>query len=109
MRASKYHAKPTILDGIRFASKREANRYRELKLLERAGSIRHLELQKRFSLLVAGEKVATYIADFVYEEIICNGYEFQEVVEDCKGFRTREYKLKKKIFEAMYNTRIRET
>jgi len=102
---SKYRAVPTIVDGIRFASKKEARRYRELKLLEKAGEIKDLELQKKYSLLVAGSKVGVYIADFVYQE---KGNDFL-TVEDVKGVRTPVYRLKKKIFEAMYRIEIRET
>jgi hypothetical protein len=66
MRKSKYAAIPTIVDGIRFASKKEARRYTELKLLERAGEITCLELQPKFPCVVNGKKVCTYIADFAY-------------------------------------------
>jgi len=95
----KYGAKPTTVDGKRFASKREARRYAELKLLEQAGKIAALRCQVRYRLV----QVVHYVADFVYTE---NG---QEIVEDVKGFKTREYKAKKKMMAAQHDIEIRET
>jgi|TARA_R110000822_G_scaffold33493_5_gene95487 hypothetical protein len=94
--ASKYHAKPTIVDGIRFASQAEARRYGHLKMLERAGTICDLELQPRFPLLVNAIKVCTYVADFRYR---FPGVSVP-VVEDVKGVQTPVYKLKKKMLLA---------
>src|SRR5512146_2591052 len=96
MARSKYHAKPEIVDGIRFASRKEAKRYGELKLLERGRRIFDLVLQPRFPLDVQGQHICTYIGDFRYQEgakVIC---------EDTKGFRTPEYKLKRKLFLVLY-------
>ena len=92
---SKYNAKPTVVDGIRFASKREASRYLVLRGMEKAGQIEYLQRQWPFNLRVNNTKVGTYVADFVYYR---NG---GRVIEDCKGYRTREYKLKKRIMAAM--------
>lgn len=103
--AHKYHAKKTTVDGIIFDSKAEARRYSELKLLERAGEISHLELQPRFILQEAFTKngvrhrAITYSADFRYCDTL-NGS--QVVVEDVKGMRTQMYLLKKKLFECKY-------
>lgn len=91
----KFKAKPTVINGIRFASRREANRYSELRLLERCGAISHLELQPRFPLIVNGQVVCTYVGDFRYLE---NG---KSITEDVKGFRTSEYKLKRKLLLAL--------
>lgn len=111
----KYGAKPTTVDGIRFASKAEARRYGELKLLEKAGEIARLELQPKFDLHIAAKvrgcpqgvrhpsKVCTYIADFSY--IDRNG---KAVYEDTKGFRTPVYRLKKKMVEKEYGITITE-
>ena len=106
---SKYHSKKTVVDGITFDSKKEAMRWRELTLLEKAGHISHLERQVKFVLLpsqkVDGkvvERPCTYVADFVYTE---NG---QTVVEDTKGFRTPDYIIKRKMLLYFYNIRIRE-
>ena len=105
----KYHAKKTELDGITFDSKKEANRYAELKLLERSGAIHNLQRQVRYELIPAQkkngktvERACHYIADFVYEE---NG---KPVVEDVKGFRTKEYVLKRKLMLQVYGIEVRE-
>ncbi len=100
---SKYRNKPTEVDNIRFDSKREAQRYEELKILVRAGAIQGLYLQPKYPLEVNGLRICTYVADFRYTE---HG---QDVVEDCKGFQTREYKIKKKLMRAIYQIEIRET
>lgn len=102
-RRAKFAAKPTVVDGVRFASKKEAKRYVELRLLERAGRIAGLELQPVYVLMVNGVKVCSYVADFRYRE---GG---SLVVEDVKGFRTREYKLKKKLLLATHGIAILET
>ena len=101
---SKYGAVKTIIDGIQFDSKREAQRYSELKLLERAGVIQNLRLQVKFELIPKqqGERACTYIADFVYEE---NG---QTVVEDAKGMKTKDYIIKRKLMLWMHGIKIRE-
>jgi hypothetical protein len=95
---NKYRNQPTYVDDIRFASKKEAKRYRELKLLKRAGVIENLRLQVKFELQPSfkiNQKTINpiyYVADFVYDE---KGF---IIVEDTKGFRTKEYLLKKKMF-----------
>lgn len=110
MSYSKFRAKPTIVHGFRFASKAEARRYEELLLLGQAGEIRNLELQPRFDLDVDGVKVATYVADFAYEERIGAGpaIGWRHVVEDVKGVKTPMYRLKKKFAETQHSIRIRE-
>lgn len=100
---SKYKAVPTHVDGIRFASKLEAERYSILLLSQKAGIISNLKLQVRYKLTVNSLLIATYIADFTYHE---NGI---EVVEDAKGVKTDTYKLKKKLMKAVFNIDIRET
>lgn len=109
---SKYHAQPVVIDGIRFASKKEGARYVELKLLERAGEIRDLELQPKFPLFAADPRgqmirVAEYRGDFRYWTCV-NGGRGVCVVEDAKGCRTAVYVLKKKLCEANYGIRITE-
>lgn len=101
---SKYHSKKVILDNIKFDSKKEKNRYEELKILEQAGLIKELELQKVFELQPSFKKNGktyrkiTYKADFYYYDNHLNRY----VVEDVKGFKTEVYKIKKKLFEYVY-------
>lgn len=95
---SKYHNIKTEVDGILFDSKKEADRYCELKLLLRAGKISNLLRQVKFVLIPGYRKTRPmyYIADFVYEEAK------QTIVEDVKGMRTAVYINKKKLFLSMY-------
>jgi Protein of unknown function (DUF1064) len=99
----KYRARPTIVDGIRFASAAEARRYGELKLLLWSGQITDLQLQVPYRLEVNGCLVGTYRADFVYTD---SGGGLH--VEDVKGFATRLYKLKKKLMLACHGIEIEE-
>jgi hypothetical protein len=101
-RRSKYRAVPTVLDGIRFSSKKEAARYAELLVLQKQKKIKGLELQPRFKLEVNGVLVGTYVADFAYREGKLR------VVEDVKGVRTAVYKLKKKLVWALHGVAVRE-
>lgn len=102
-RAHKYSAQATVVDGVKFASKKEAKRYTELKQLEAAGAISGLRLQTRFPLRVNDVLICTYVADFVYVEAGL------PVVEDCKGVRTPVYKIKAKLMQAVHGITIRET
>ena len=118
---SKYGAVKTTVDGIRFDSKKEAVRYCELKLLEKAGEIEDLELQPVFPLLVPSTsgrvmraakaivqggtfQIGEYRGDFKYLD-----YKRGRIVEDVKGFKTPLYRWKKKHVEAQYGIQIRET
>lgn len=102
--ASKYKAKRTTVDGISFASRKEAQRYIELKLMERAGSISDLQLQVPYVLLpkTSHGRAVKYIADFVYNE---GG---RQVVEDVKGYKTDVYKLKKRMMQELLGIEIVE-
>lgn len=102
---NKYRAKRTTVDGISFHSKGEAKRYQELLLLERAKEIRGLKRQVKFPLSVEGQLVCTYVADFTYFDIRNR----IGVVEDFKGVRTAEYKLKARLFEILHGRPILET
>jgi len=99
---SKYHNKKVQIDMYVFDSIAESRRYKELKLLERAGKISELELQPRFLLQESFKKNGKtfrkieYIADFQYIE---NG---KIVIEDVKGKETEVFKLKRKLFEHEY-------
>lgn len=97
--SNKYHSKQTCVDGIKFDSKKEATRYCELKLLQRAGEIKDLQRQVRFELIPSQridgrivERPISYIADFVY-----TNKDGQQIVEDTKGIKTREYIIKRKL------------
>ncbi len=92
-----------MIDGICFANKREANRYAELALELRAGLICNLERQVTFRLSINGVHICDYRADFVYER---NG---EVIVEDSKGARTKEYKLKRALMLALKGIKILET
>ena len=107
LRARKYGNIRTTHEGTEFASKREAARYMQLKLLERNHEVRNIRLQVPYQIEVLGTKVCRYYADFVYEELRKGIW--SEVVEDCKGFRTPTYKLKKKLVKACFGIEIRES
>ena len=102
---SKYKAKPTVIEGIRFASKKEGARYLELRLLEKAGEITDLSLQPVIHCNVGGEHVCDYRADFFY----IDRRNPVGTWEDCKGFRTQVYKLKAKLVKACTGIEIKET
>lgn len=99
---SKYKAVKTTVDGIEFASKREAARYQQLKLLEKSGEITKLELQPKFPIFIGGKQVFSYLADFQYMD------GRRRVIEDVKGVRTPLYRLKKRCVEAYYGIEIFE-
>lgn len=102
-KASKYHNEPTCLDGFNFASKKEAARYTHLKALQAIGTIKGLQVQYPFALMVEGVEVAKYVADFTYTMATGEG-----VIEDVKGGAvTQVFALKKKIMSAM-GYRVRE-
>jgi hypothetical protein len=118
---SKYGAKKTEVDGIVFDSKKEAKYYQELKFKEKAGLISELELQKEFVLIPAQREASTftkkgkevlgkvlerkcsYFADFCYKD--ADG-KFRCI--DTKGFKTADYKLKKKLMLWVHGIKIEE-
>lgn len=106
---SKYGAKKVEIDGIKFDSRRESERYIILKHLQQIGAIKDLQLQVPFELqpkyVIDGKTIRAikYVADFVYKDKSGN-----TVVEDSKGYRTKEYLLKKKLFEYKFNLKIVE-
>lgn len=127
-RMSKYHSKKVEYDGIEFASQREAVRYAELRLLEKGGHIKDLQMQVRFELIpaqyeivetgeyykrgskkgqpktkqVCVEKSVGYKADFVYQQ------DGKKVVEDAKGMRTTDYIIKRKLMLWVHGIRVKE-
>lgn len=123
----KYGNEKTILDGISFDSKKEANRWAELKILEKAGKIEDLRRQVKFVLIPAQyedstevykrgpnkgkpkrgkllEHECSYVCDFAYRDKETD----RTVVEDSKGFRTKDYITKRKLMLERYGIRIRE-
>lgn len=99
----KYNAKVTYVDGIRFDSKWEADRYCQLKILEKSGEVTDLELQVEYKIMINDVLVTKYIADFVY--IMGE----KKIVEDAKGFITPEYRIKKNLMLAVNGIEIYET
>jgi hypothetical protein len=88
-----------------FDSVKEERRYHVLKLLERAGEISGLELQKRYELIPAqeGERACHYIADFCYTDRHGTYY-----VEDVKGFKTPDYVIKRKLMLHVHKIKVIE-
>ena len=106
MMRSKYGARKfKAPDGQVFDSVKEYQRWGELRILERAGRISGLQRQVKYELIPKqeGERACNYVADFVYTE---NG---RTVVEDVKGFKTPEYRLKRKLMMWVHGIRIKET
>ena len=101
---SKYQNKKVTYNDIQFDSIKEKNRYIQLKMLEKLGEIKDLQLQKTFTLQPSFKKNGTtyrsitYKADFVYLDLRTN----KNIIEDVKGMRTEVYKIKKKLFEYNY-------
>ena len=120
---NKYQAIKTVVNGIEFDSRKEARRYQELLLLQRAGVIQDLKMQVKYILIPAQyetferygkngqrlkdgqrvlEKECSYLADFVYTE---NG---KEIVEDTKGVKTKDYIIKRKLMLWIHGIRVKE-
>ena len=95
----KFRAIPTELDGIKFALRKEAKRYRELELLKKSGELLFFLRQVPFHL-PANVK---YVCDF-----LCFWKDETVTVEDVKGIKTPLYILKKKQVEAIYPIKIME-
>lgn len=123
MARSKYGSRKVTINGITFDSRKEAARYQELKLLERAGAIRDLKRQVKYVLIPAQrvftneidkkdnfkkgkllERECAYIADFVYFDMQTG----RITVEDTKGFKTKDYIIKRKLMLHVYGIRIKE-
>ncbi len=106
---NKYHSKRVIIDGETFDSVKEYRRWCELKLLKRAGNIKDLKRQVKYVLIPAQyengkclERECAYFADFTY---IQNG---KLVVEDTKGYKTKDYIIKRKLMLHVHGIRIAE-
>lgn len=106
MMRNKYGArKVKSPDGQVFDSQKEYSRWGVLRLLERAGKISDLKRQVSFELIPKqkGERACSYIADFTYWQ------DGKYVVEDCKGYRTEGYKIKRKLMLWVHGIKIHET
>ena len=109
VRMSKYRSKKITKDGVTYDSKKEYRRFCELSLLQKAGKVTNLQRQVKFELIPAQridgkvvERACNYVADFVYTE---NG---KRVVEDTKGYKTKDYIIKRKLMLYVHGIRIRE-
>lgn len=114
-KASKYRNVKTVVDGHVFASKKEARRYRELRYLCKVGEINDLQIHPIYWLDFNGHVICKYVADFSYitkgEVIASDGKRTPEVVvEDVKSKPTKTpvYRLKAKLFRAIYGFPITE-
>lgn len=111
-KCNKYGSQKVEVNGIVFDSKKEARRYQELLLLEKAGAIEDLRRQVKYVLVPSQkddrgnviEREVSYIADFVYFDSRASEY----VVEDTKGFKTKDYIIKRKLMLHEYGIRIKE-
>lgn len=107
----KYGARKTVVDGITFASKAEADYYGQLKLLERAGEVIKFVLQPKFRIIDGYYHPTTgkYVQPSYYNADFQVWYKDgrQEIV-DVKGVQTAVYRLKKKLFESKYGIPIKE-
>lgn len=102
----KYRNTPTTVNGLVFDSKREAERYGELVVAERAGEIKNLEVHPRFPLVIHEQDCGAYVADFSY--VTRDGL---PVIEDVKSPATRKlptYRLKARMVWALYGLKVRE-
>ena len=107
---NKYHNRKIVREGETYDSVKEYRRAKELELLEKGGVIKDLKRQVRFEIIPSQrgedgkviERPVTYIADFVYFE----GDKL--VVEDTKGFRTKDYIIKRKLMRYLLGINIRE-
>lgn len=103
---NKYNAHKTVVDGIKFDSKHEAEVYLFLKDRENKGEISNLQLQVPFELIpkIGKQRSCKYIADFVYYE----GYKTVVADAKSKSTRTEVYKVKKKLMRWIHNIEIIE-
>ena len=112
---SKYKNKRVSVDNLVFDSLKEANRYKELCLLVKAGKIENLACQVPYELIPAQygdvdgkrkclERACVYYADFLYRDKETG----QWVCEDAKGYRTEVFKIKKKLMLQVHGIRIHE-
>lgn len=108
MKAPKYQNIKTTVDGIVFDSAKEARRWSQLCLLQRADEISHLERQKRIPMFVNGMKICDWIPDFQYWDVA----RCQLVVEDVKSPATKKlpaYRIKVKLAKALHGIEVLET
>lgn len=101
-KVNKYGAKPIVIDGHRFASKREGQFYSALKLREKAGEVYEVQMQTPYLLIVYGQLVCTYKADFVFYDAV----EKRNRVVDVKGVQTKDFIIKRKLMRACHGIEV---
>lgn len=104
---NKYRNREVIVDGLRFQSVKEASRWQELRMLERAGEITGLVRQQKIELIPKTKlyRACYYVCDFIYDD----KRENKTIYEDVKGVRTKEYLLKRKLLYWRHGIEIKET
>ena len=105
---NKFGAKKTDFMGMKFDSKWEAERYGQLHAMQENGEISELERKVRFNIVIEGQKICAYIADYTYRKPNKDGV-LEYVVEDAKGVETEVFRLKKKLMLAVNNIDIKVT
>ena len=100
---SKYKAKPVVIDGRRFASQKEGRKYSDLKILKRVGKLVDFECQVPFEIIINGQKICKYIADFITYDP-----DGKRHILDVKGVKTSVYRLKKKLMLVVLGLVIEE-
>ncbi|MEE3307867.1 DUF1064 domain-containing protein [Sharpea azabuensis] len=107
----KYHNKKVVVDGMKFDSKKESQRFLELSLMQRGGYISDLQRQVKYILIPSQkidgkvvEREVSYKADFVYKDNTTG----KTVVEDVKGVKTKDYIIKRKLMLFIKGIRIKE-
>lgn len=98
----KYGNKITIVDNIRFMSRKEASRYLDLKRLLQAKQITNLEMQPAYQIVLNGKRICKVILDFRYFD----KRENKIILEDVKGVDNQLSRLKRKLVEAAYNVKV---
>lgn len=99
MHKNKFKAIRTTINGVTFASKKEANYYWQLKLRERAGEVSHIELQPTYDIIINGQHICKVKLDFRYYDNRDKCYH----IVDVKGLDTPVSKLKRKLVNAQHN------
>jgi hypothetical protein len=99
---SKFRNRKVVVDGHRFDSKRESEYYGQLKQREKAGEVYEVEMQRPFAIVINGQLVCTYKADFHFWDAVAK----RRRVVDVKGFATPEFKLKAKLMKAVLGLEV---
>ncbi len=97
---NKFGAKKTEFMGMKFDSKWEAERYGQLWKMQENNEIKDLDRQVRFNIVIDGQKICAYIADYTYYKPNKDGVD-EFIVEDAKGVETDVFRLKKKLMLAV--------